>query len=51
MVQTGHAGRRQPRQLLEVKRTFHFAGAVAANDPKRTSASLTATPQSAMFEP
>ena len=32
MAQSGRAGRRQPRQLLGVKRTPHFDRAAAAND-------------------
>jgi hypothetical protein len=33
MTQTGHAGRRRPRQLLGVKRTPQYNCAAAANDP------------------
>ena len=36
MAQSGRAGRRQPRQLLGVKRTLQFDRSAAANDPKRT---------------
>jgi hypothetical protein len=34
------AGRRWPRQLSGVKRTFHFDGAAATNDLKRKSREL-----------
>ena len=37
------AGRRQPRQLLGVKRTSQFDRAAAANDPQRTSGNYAVT--------
>ncbi len=40
MAQSGRAGRRLPRQLSGVKRTRHFDRAAAANDPKRTFATV-----------